>query len=151
MITCELKSLKLMDRELREACNECGAQIVREILVEVRDRAKASMKPGHGKPSKPGRPPNVQTGHLRAGIMASSTAQIEKQGFGTITSLSKSKNGVDYGLIHEFGGRHHPARPFLRPAWDWAKRQGIGRIVKGKLINILKTKAGRRLKVGKSR
>lgn len=149
MLEVSLKSIKLMEPELRAAARECGAQIIRAILEEVRDRAKDSMKQGHGRPSKPGTPPNIQTGHLHAGIMASSEKTIEQQGFGVVVSRSKTKSGLDYGMLHEFGGRFHPPRPFLRPAWAKVKRLGIAKFVKARGIRIEKTKAGSKFKKGR--
>jgi len=78
----------------------CGALVERA--------AKESMQGGGtaGAPSPPGTPPNVQTGVLRASIAHAAT------GVGTVVVGPTEWTGK----VHEFGGRNHPERPFMRPA-----------------------------------
>jgi len=80
---------------------ECGLLVERE--------AKRSMRSGGGKthePSPPGTPPHVQTGALRSSV---ATAPV-----GLKTVIVGSIEW--YGRVHEYGGRFHPKRPFMRPA-----------------------------------
>lgn len=88
----------------------------------VGNQAKRSMKKGgrpakargprggraRGTPSAPGTPPHVQRGNLRASI---TEAMVNP----TLAIVGPTLEAW-YGKIHEFGGRHHPKRPFMRPA-----------------------------------
>ena len=86
------------------------AKAVRQALNILTD-ARKSMRKKKGVPSAPGRPPHSQTGTLRKNIVAS---QDKKTGN---VRVGLSADGW-YGRVHEFGGRKHPKRPFLKPALD---------------------------------
>ena len=64
--------------------------------------------------SRPGEPPSVDTGHLRAGIQR----EIVKEGK-DIVGYVGALTGIKYALIHELGGPVKnfilPPRPYLRP------------------------------------
>ena len=59
-------------------------------------------------PSKPGEPPHLQTGNLRSSIQSAPTSEG--------TYVVGPTASAWYGQVHEFGGRNHPKRPFMRPA-----------------------------------
>lgn len=88
----------------------------RKVLVRqgaiVEREAKRLVSQGGGKahvPSKPGKPPHVQTGVLRSSIaFAIDTAAFEP----TVLVGPTAK----YGKYLEFGTRKMAARPFMRPA-----------------------------------
>lgn len=115
------------------------------LLVE-RD-AKMSMKKGGrvagrktGVPSEPGTPPHVQTGNLRASISIGQTP------YGTC--LIGPTRQAWYGKIHEFGGRYHPPRPFMRPAL-WRMKGQFALLYKD--MNLASTPMGRILNSMKGR
>lgn len=58
--------------------------------------------------SAPGSPPHVRTGNLRNSITFAPTSK------GTV--VVGPTRMAWYGAVHEFGGRHHPRRPFMWPA-----------------------------------
>lgn len=81
----------------------CGLLVERE--------AKLSMRPGGGKgkvPSLPGTPPHAQEGILRASISHAATTRR--------TEVVGPTKEAPYGKVHEFGGKKHPQRAFMRPA-----------------------------------
>jgi len=90
----------------------CGMLVERE--------AKQSMRKGGGKaraPSAPGTPPHIQTGALRSSITTAPHGLCEVV-VGPIEP---------YGQVHEYGGRHHPQRPFMRPAMLRAQSKFAGK------------------------
>ncbi len=98
--------LRATEQGRREGLMRCAA-----IVERV---SKASMREGGGRrraASPPGTPPNVQTGALRASIASA------LHGDGAIVGPIER-----YGVVHEYGGRHHPARPFMRPALAQSNR-----------------------------
>lgn len=85
--------------------------------------AKAGTGHRYGKhvASRPGRPPAIDTGILRASMMS----DVQKQGLGIIGRVgpdieyiaAKSPGpGVEYGFYLEVGTKNMQPRPFLRPA-----------------------------------
>jgi len=64
-------------------------------------------------PSKPGDPPGVDTGALRASMRWEHTGSLEN----TIS------DGVEYGLYLEDGTEHIAPRPFIQPAFADAQKR----------------------------
>lgn len=63
--------------------------------------------------SMPGYPPNVDTGSLRASIRWASEGRFTR-----IIS-----DGVEYGIMLEYGTEYTGARPFVRPVFeDWRQK-----------------------------
>lgn len=60
-------------------------------------------------PSPPGTPPHVRTGTLRRSIRV---VKLRK------SVILRMDTPGWYGIVHEFGGRFHPPRPFLKPAFE---------------------------------
>lgn len=87
-------------------------------------------------PSEPGDPPNVQTGNLRGSI----TTARENDLFGRV--IVGPTRAAWYGRLHEHGGRHHPKRPFMRPALVEV-RQKFPALFLG--LKLAKTPAGQKL------
>ena len=58
--------------------------------------------------SAPGDPPHLQTGNLRSSIASAPTQEG--------TYVVGPTAAAWYGQVHEFGGKNHPKRPFMRPA-----------------------------------
>jgi len=59
-------------------------------------------------PSAPGEAPHLQTGNLRSSISSAPTQEG--------TYVVGPTAAAWYGQVHEFGGKNHPKRPFMRPA-----------------------------------
>ena len=127
----------LDEKGVREAVNQASVNPFAKAASMVEREAKISMKRGGGKkgtPSPAGDPPNVQSGVLRGSIKTEkSTTGIWRIGPTLIAW---------YGKIHEFGGRHHPRRPFMRPALERV-RKFFPQLFKN--LPISKTPAGRKL------
>lgn len=99
-------SSKVMEGITKEA----GKEIERLVLICERE-AKASMK-GGGKghtASRPGMPPHVDTGRLRASI----THEVETR---LLNIIGRVGTNVKYGRWLELGTSRMAARPWLRPA-----------------------------------
>jgi len=105
--------IKMTPGKLKRAVRAAVPESALRCAIIVEGDAKALMRIGGGiahTPSKEPKPPHVQTGTLRASIRSAKTAT------GAVVGPTES-----YGAVHEFGGRHHPKRPFMRPALDKAK------------------------------
>ena len=84
-------------------------------------------------PSPPGSPPGVDTGRLRASISTnwSDSGTSRMQGADGVGEPGRNENrftvvvgtNVFYGPLLEYGTRHMPARPFIRPAFDRIKNR----------------------------
>lgn len=106
--------------------------IVQKTALEVEKDAKASMSGakhgrvyprGDGKPhqaSAPGEAPAIDTGHLVNSIQAARTGQ----GSAVVTAYS------DYAAALEFGTRKMAARPFFKPAAEWAMKNFLAALMK---------------------
>lgn len=94
--------------------------IMRESPVKVRNLLDATAFEGEGyakrsmgsSPSRPGEPPGVRTGNLRASIHVETRSEFERA---VVT-------GVDYAAFLEFGTRHMQARPFMLPMAYYLER-----------------------------
>ena len=111
--------------DLRKAVAEATIEPTRLCAISVEREAKASMKQGgkiaradgkgyltEGQPSAPGTPPHVQHGTLRGSIRYEPIEGAR----GTYYIVGPTSPPAWYGVVHEFGGRFHPPRPFMRPA-----------------------------------
>ncbi len=78
--------------------------------------ARTSMVLGHGKPSRPGTPPHIQTGELKNSI----GVRKEDGVVYVATKRPEGWSGFWYPPVHEFGLGKFPRRPFLRPAFNRA-------------------------------
>lgn len=115
---------------------QAGALVEREAKLSMREGGREEGPLGGKRriPSAPGSPPHVQTGNLRASI----THALSRAGIVIVGSTPAAW----YGKIHEHGGRHHPRRPFMRPALIKASPQFPALFKK---LNLAETKAGRAL------
>ena len=128
----EFKSETWLDtRGLEEALAEAVIEPLRKCALMVERRAKSSMKRGgklrkvrgtgylkRGAPSRPGTPPHRQSGTLVANI---THAQIQGRRGRVHYIVGPASPPAGYGAVHEFGGRFHPPRPFMRPALAGAR------------------------------
>lgn len=115
---------------LRKAVQKASIEPLAKAALLVETAAKTSMRTGGGKvrtPSKSGVPPHVQTGNLRASI-----SHAREHGGTWVIGPTRQ---AWYGKIHEFGGRRHPARPFMRPALTRAS-QSFAQFFKGGKIKF---------------
>jgi HK97 gp10 family phage protein len=67
----------------------------------------------------------VDWGDLEASVAVRSTPKRDRQ-FDVQIGIGAAKRGKEaafWGLFQEFGTAHHPAQPWLRPAWDATKDQ----------------------------
>lgn len=94
---------KRVEQGVQARLMKCG------YLVEA--EMKRLLSTGGGErhtPSASGDPPHLQTGNLRSSIQTARTQDGHVIVGPTTTAW--------YGKVHEYGGRHHPARPFARRA-----------------------------------
>ena len=112
MVTVTMRSVIWLDAKgLLKAVERASVEPLSKAALLVESEAKTSMSIGGGKaktPSAKGTPPHVQTGNLRASI---TTGRLLNGNW----IVGPTRNAF-YGKIHEFGGRFHPMRPFMRPA-----------------------------------
>jgi len=110
------KTRKAMPKPLLK----CAALVEGEAKRSMRAGGRPAKARGprggraRGTPSRPGTPPHVQTGNLRASITHALS--------GPDTAIVGPTREAWYGKVHEFGGRYHPQRPFMRPALRRAVR-----------------------------
>jgi hypothetical protein len=124
-------------KQVRKAVEEASVGRLAQCAFLVEAEAKLGMRAGGGTPSKtktgrdreyynsmrggyviaskPGDPPHTQVGTLKSSIQAALTW------YGTYVVGPTLM--AWYGRIHEFGGRFHPKRPFMRPALNRARRK----------------------------
>jgi len=145
-------------KEIRKAVREASIEPKIKMALEVEREAKTSMEAGRRKivtaygfskrgkvltrkktisePSAPGEPPHVQTGIGRGSIRH---AWLKE----SLTAIvGPSSPPAPYMGVHEFGGRDHPPRPFMRPAL----MRTIPRYPKlYKNLPLSKTSSGRKL------
>lgn len=122
MIKIKGTRIRIYPEELMMALHEAAEPRMKKALEYVADSARKSMKkaPAPGVPSRPGTPPNVQTGTLQRSIKP----YVVKHGGWRIRGHVVGWSAKAwYGVVHEFGGRFHPIRAFLRPAYEKAKRR----------------------------
>lgn len=110
-----ISKIKLKDFQMRAAF----VKVIKESAILVEGDCKKSMS-GTGTPhipSKPGEPPAVMTGKLKASITHEVKAGEEMEAKVGIRggTLPDTKN---YGYFLEFGTSKMVKRPFLRPALD---------------------------------
>lgn len=140
VIGFKLSEIEIKDKELLDRVEKRAFSPIRRAALLVERSAKTSMAKGGreaitkvnkktGKttktkrfrrvPSKAPNPPHVQTGNLR-GSITHAIVRIRRFLSGGITAIVGPTRLAWYGQIHEyggeFGGRHYPARPFMRPA-----------------------------------
>lgn len=137
--------VKLFPAQTMKAFQEASLKPMLRAGAIVEGRAKKSMTKGGRsigprggrvqEPSAPGTPPHVQIGNLRGSITHAPTRR------GTVI-VGPGARVADYAAVHEFGGRLHPRRPFMRPALAKSKPD-IVRAMKD--IKAGKTSTGRRL------
>lgn len=156
MISFRAKSW-LSPKQILKAVKQASIRPKEECALMVERVAKESMKEGgrvpyvrkpkgargktikRGLPSRPGTPPHVQTGILKGSIR---TAQLDLASLGEVFIVGPSSPPASYGAVHEFGGRHHPPRPFMWPALVRVAPQYPGLF---KNLPLARTPAGRGL------
>jgi HK97 gp10 family phage protein len=119
MFKMRVNGVKWWARYLDEAMNAAAMEQQVKAARLVAASARAAMKqapivvgPRGGItyiPSEPGTPPHVRTGTLRRDIKV---LKLRK------TVVVRMGLSGWYGIVHEFGGKFHPPRPFIRPAFD---------------------------------
>ena len=123
------------EREVMQAVKQASVNPILKMGFRVEKAAKELLSvAGMGEPSAPGEPPHAQTGNLRASI---TTAKTDRG-----TAVVGPTRLAFYGKIHEFGGRKHPARPFMRPAYMQVKGQFAK---EWRNLKLASTPAGQRL------
>ena len=143
-----------------KAVKQASIQAKRKFALEVEREAKTSMEGGKQRvvtvraaktaastgrkakkttisvPSAPGSPPNVQTGIGRGSITSAPLMG------GLFYIVGPSSPPAPYMAAHEFGGRFHPPRPFMRPALIKMAPSYAGMF---RRLPLSVTQAGRRL------
>lgn len=77
------------------------------------------------------------TGTLRANIVARKTASAKRSGASAEITIGPTQDAF-WGMFQEFGTRHHPARPWLRPAFEGSKRAALDKTGKSLGMKIEK-------------
>jgi len=112
MISMRLAGLRMFTPKIKAAVKKpsqkaavrCALLVEREAKRLLGKKAKRVGKSGY-EPSVAPQPPAVRTAALKNSIQTAATKD------GAIVGPTER-----YGKVHEFGGRHHPKRPFMRPA-----------------------------------
>lgn len=105
-----LARLRAMERNILATANE----VLVKVGKDIRDEADRSIGAGAGgTPSRPGRPPNRQTGELQDGLRVTNPRP----------GLVQVESHAPHSEALEFGTSKIAARPFLRPARDKVKRE----------------------------
>jgi len=119
MITYSFKLGRINKSELKDGLNEAMQVPLVKAAKRVQQAIRKSMRkaPRPGVPSRPGYPPHVQTGNLRSDISVF-RRKLSDGRYSVSVGFSRK---AWYGIIHEHGGQYHPARPFIRPAWNKEK------------------------------
>lgn len=107
----KIKGRSFLDVDgVREAVAQSSLKRLEKAALLIRVSAVQSMvrRGPKGTPSPPGTPPHPQSRVLKNSIQHART-ETGSWVIGPTTVAS-------YGRIHEFGGRRHPPRPFMRPA-----------------------------------
>ncbi len=128
--------------QLQKAFNQAAITPLEQIAARVVRSAKRSMKKGvKGDPSKPGKPPHVITGRLRGSVNWAKVKENRIRIKPDMIIVGATSYGW-YGKVHEWGGKYHPPRPFMRPALKNVKRTMTRRFNK---LPLLWTPAGEQL------
>lgn len=100
------EALAQMRKNVEKAVAQSAVTVQEEIKLQLN-------KSGPGPPSPPGSPPAKQTGNLGRVI------QIDLSGItrrNPRARIGPDMKAAPYARIHEFGGPHHPLRPYMKPA-----------------------------------
>jgi len=127
----------LVERSAKENMEGGGRKIGKMKTVTLKS-GKRVRRPRPGKEfeaSKPGDPPNIRTGVLRASIATAPTKQ-------DTVVVGPSSPPAPYGQHLEFGTRNMKARPFMQPAL-MRTRKRFARLWKN--LKLARTQAGRKL------
>lgn len=130
--------MKGADKHLRRLKRLSGPEVVKlagAIAFEGADTVKAhashlisrgSVSGKNHTPSKPGEPPNRDTGHLQSRITTRQTGPL----------TAEVRSDAEYAAALEFGTSRMSARPYMRPARDAKKKQIQKRFAEqmGKLV-----------------
>lgn len=94
--------------ELRRREEEASSDAVAQCAILTCQEAQRLLDKQADGPSAPGEPPHKHTG----GLQASLYVKIVDRFHAIVTCAADHW----WFVVHEFGGKHHPKRPFLRPA-----------------------------------
>lgn len=117
-LLARLKRAKGVGPAMDRWANESAEIIAKEARDLVDEGGIPS--PNHI-PSKPGQPPNTDSGRLVANTVA---VDLPEQGHAAAISHALSDDGYSYSLGLEFGNSRVAERPFMRPATA-SKRKSI--------------------------
>jgi phage gpG-like protein len=131
---------------IRKAVRDASIEPKVKMALEIEREAKISMErggrstgPKGGKiqiPSEPGTPPHAQSGIGKGSIKHVWISNSQT------ALVGPTSPPAPYMAVHEFGGRYHPPRPFMRPAL----LKTVPRYPKlYKNLPLSKTKAGKQL------
>lgn len=74
----------------------------------------------------------------RTGLLAQNLDQETVQAIATAATIHMAPEGdAWYGILQEIGTEHHPAQPFMRPAFDATKGDATDAVGAALLRNIL--------------
>ena len=130
---------KLFDaiQSVKDKLDDRILEIVKDTTLAVEATAKKSMRTGGGEGhSRPGQPPFVQSGQLRANV----THKLPSLIFGKeIEGKVGVRSNIKYAMALEYGypPRNLKERPFMRPALA-KEKPGFERKVKNILSGITK-------------
>jgi HK97 gp10 family phage protein len=110
----------LPDRVAKKVIEGAVRQGANVIRAEARRRAPVRAEPGVKKRSKSR---GTLPGFLKASISVKKIKQSP-----ALVHLAVSVGRAFWGMFYEFGTRHQPARPFMRPAFDSAGGRALQKI-----------------------
>lgn len=125
--------------ELKACALEIRNEAVRSMKTGGKRKSKRRVRDSRGRlrtrmvqvPSAPGTPPHKQTSNLRN--------QIKLSWLNSDTIVTGPTPQAWYGKVHEFGGRRHPKRSFMRPAMKKVLARSRGRFRNIKVRRIRPT------------
>ena len=134
-----LKGFDKLERGLLALPDEIARKVAQDsvrkgaVIIQREAQARAPVQAGdrvhristskRAKKYSKGRKP----GFLRASILVRLNRAATTAGSPLVYSIGWSKDAY-YGLFQEFGSRHQPARPFLRPAADSKFEEAVAAI-----------------------
>ena len=121
MITYSFKVGEVRRDEVEGALKSSSRLPLIRAAKRIQREAQRSMKqaPAPGVPSPPGTPPHSQTGTLKGDIQVF----VRKLADGSYSVSVGFTRKAWYGIVHERGGKFHPRRAFIDPAWKKESRR----------------------------
>ncbi len=118
-----------MTKAVGKALFAAGEMIEVEAEISI---TQGSVSGKNHVPSRPGEPPNRDSGHLDGNIETNQVAPL----------VVEVSSNAEYSAPLEFGTSKMAARPFMRPARD-KKRKEVEQLIKQAVAHVVKTSGSR--------